>query len=472
MEQFGVGDMEQFAIPRPADPARSRIVLIGTPAHRHPDERLPDVPAVANNVADLHAVFTDPDLGGFDARHCLALSGTGLNRLGEALTTAADQAEDLLLIYYAGHRLLDRRGQLHLALAGTHPDRLAFTALAYETLRSVCLDSTARSRVVILDSCFSGRAIGETLADPGQQVLGQLEVAGTYTLTSAPANRSALILPGERHTAFTGRLLDLLRAGDPDAGPVLSMGGIYRWLRSRLRADGLPEPQQRGTATADLLGLVRNRRPAAPAPVPLPEGIRDGLDSRYPNIRLGAVQELAPWLTDADAGRVLTAREVLQQVADHDNPTVARAAREVLAAVVDAAESSRDIRDQTFAEIGREMLTLLTPISANSDARGSDTVPDEGPKIPVHLPALGEEVTEGTVTRWLKQEGDWVEEDEPLLEVATDKVDTELPAPVAGWLTSIAVAEDETVPIGHVLAVITQSPQREKRRFPNLPKAR
>jgi 2-oxoglutarate dehydrogenase E2 component (dihydrolipoamide succinyltransferase) len=72
----------------------------------------------------------------------------------------------------------------------------------------------------------------------------------------------------------------------------------------------------------------------------------------------------------------------------------------------------------------------------------------------VQMPALGESVTEGTVTRWLKQEGDHVEVDEPLLEVSTDKVDTEIPSPAAGTLERIVVAEDETVEVGAELAVI------------------
>jgi 2-oxoglutarate dehydrogenase E2 component (dihydrolipoamide succinyltransferase) len=72
----------------------------------------------------------------------------------------------------------------------------------------------------------------------------------------------------------------------------------------------------------------------------------------------------------------------------------------------------------------------------------------------VTLPALGESVTEGTVTRWLKQVGDSVEVDEPLLEVSTDKVDTEIPSPVAGTLLEVKVSEDETVEVGAELAVI------------------
>ncbi|GAA1726834.1 2-oxoglutarate dehydrogenase, E2 component, dihydrolipoamide succinyltransferase [Microcella frigidaquae] len=72
----------------------------------------------------------------------------------------------------------------------------------------------------------------------------------------------------------------------------------------------------------------------------------------------------------------------------------------------------------------------------------------------VNLPALGESVTEGTVTRWLKNVGDRVEVDEPLLEVSTDKVDTEIPSPIAGVVEEILVAEDETVEVGTPLVRI------------------
>jgi 2-oxoglutarate dehydrogenase E2 component (dihydrolipoamide succinyltransferase) len=74
--------------------------------------------------------------------------------------------------------------------------------------------------------------------------------------------------------------------------------------------------------------------------------------------------------------------------------------------------------------------------------------------VSVTMPRLGESVTEGTVTRWLKQEGDRVEVDEPLLEVSTDKVDTEIPSPAAGVLSRIVVSEDETAEVGSELAVI------------------
>ena len=74
--------------------------------------------------------------------------------------------------------------------------------------------------------------------------------------------------------------------------------------------------------------------------------------------------------------------------------------------------------------------------------------------VSVTMPQLGESVTEGTVTRWLKQVGDRVEADEPLLEVSTDKVDTEIPSPASGTLIEIKVNEDDTADVGSELAVI------------------
>jgi pyruvate dehydrogenase E2 component (dihydrolipoamide acetyltransferase) len=77
--------------------------------------------------------------------------------------------------------------------------------------------------------------------------------------------------------------------------------------------------------------------------------------------------------------------------------------------------------------------------------------------VSVTMPRLGESVSEGTITRWLKKEGERVEADEPLVEVSTDKVDTELPAPASGVLTQIKVSEDETVEVGAELAVIDET---------------
>src|SRR5690606_6867166 len=91
-----------------------------------------------------------------------------------------------------------------------------------------------------------------------------------------------------------------------------------------------------------------------------------------------------------------------------------------------------------------------------NDPAGSDQEKEQGMPVSVTLPALGESVTEGTVTRWLKQVGDTAQADEPLLEVSTHKVATEIPAPASGVLTQITVGEDETVAVGAELGVISE----------------
>ena len=113
-----------------------------------------------------------------------------------------------------------------------------------------------------------------------------------------------------------------------------------------------------------------------------------------------------------------------------------------------AAEESDegDEGEESEPEQQEEPAAESKPSEDKSDGGGSGT--------PVTLPALGESVTEGTVTRWLKQVGDEVSVDEPLLEVSTDKVDTEIPSPVAGTLLEIKVEEDETVEVGAELAIV------------------
>ena len=129
--------------------------------------------------------------------------------------------------------------------------------------------------------------------------------------------------------------------------------------------------------------------------------------------------------------------------------------------------------DETV-EVGTEIARIGDASEASAPAAAPAAAPVEAPAAPaapatpapapapapaqgteVRMPALGESVTEGTVTTWLKAVGDAVDADEPLLEVSTDKVDSEVPAPVAGFLTEIRVPEDETVEVGTVVAIIS-----------------
>ncbi len=245
------------------DRQRSRAVMIGT--GRYEDDRLPDLPVVGRTIGDLAAALTDPVYGVVAESHCTVLEDQADIRLiGRKLRSAASQAEDLLLVYFVGHGLVaGRRHELYLGLPDSEWAQPAFNSLEYDKLRSAVLDSAAATKIIILDCCFSGRVVSEAMADPVTEMVGQIEVDGTYVLASAGRDQVALILPGEDHTAFTGRFLRLLRDGVPDGPALLTIDYLYRQLLIRMKAEGLSQPQKRGTATADLLALARNRAFAA-----------------------------------------------------------------------------------------------------------------------------------------------------------------------------------------------------------------
>jgi Caspase domain len=273
--------------------AGSRIVLVG--ASSYLDPTLLAVPGIVHNVSDLAAVLTAPDLGAFDPSQCSAATvDADLRQVGHLLTQAADQAEHLLLFYYGGHGLLDANGSLYLSLHGTQTDLLRFTALPYELVRDSFRNSGATNKIVIIDSCYSGRAIGKTLAATESEVLGQLDIRGTYTLASCPPNSLSLALDGEVHTAFTERLLTVLHTGLPGAGPMLTLGEIYRAVRAQMQADALLLPQQCTTGTIDQYGLVLNRRSTHPAGPAGRQPVQQAPPVRPPLAASGATTHTAP----------------------------------------------------------------------------------------------------------------------------------------------------------------------------------
>ncbi|MEU4739333.1 tetratricopeptide repeat protein [Actinosynnema sp. NPDC023658] len=243
-----------------ADPAfaGARIVLLGT--SKYSDERLPAIPVAGRCLDDLRAVFTDPETGLVRPEQCtVLLDEVAMPVLGRKLNRAMAGAEDLLVVYYVGHGIVGRRHELYLGMPDSDLDDPAFGSLPYVTLRDRVLDSPAATKIVVLDCCYSGRAMGEPMADPVSAVVGQLDIDGTYLLTSAQRDQVALVLPGEDHTAFTGRLLRLMRNGVPDGDEYLTIDDLYRQLSTVMTGEGLPRPQKRGTRTADRFRIIRNQ---------------------------------------------------------------------------------------------------------------------------------------------------------------------------------------------------------------------
>ena len=224
----------------------------------------------------------------------------------------------------------------------------------------------------------------------------------------------------------------------PALGESVTEGTVTRWLK---------QPGEQVQADEPLLEVSTDKVDTEiPSPVTgtLLE-IKVGEDE---TVEVGA--ELAIIGTDGEAStasapaadqsqRVATASEVAAEVPPS-------AASESATAAEPQASPPPSDPAQAEGETAQVDDTSAEPAPAEPAPGGSGT--------PVTLPALGESVTEGTVIRWLKQVGDTVEADEALLEVSTDKVDTEIPSPIAGTVLEIKVNDDETVEVGAKLAII------------------
>jgi 2-oxoglutarate dehydrogenase E2 component (dihydrolipoamide succinyltransferase) len=219
----------------------------------------------------------------------------------------------------------------------------------------------------------------------------------------------------------------------PELGESITEGTITRWIKQegdRVEAD---EP----------LFEVSTDKVDTEVPSPVAGVLKTIKVQADETVEVGA--ELAIIEQDGEAGGDAEGDEggQAEESAEADSDTAEEAA--------EAEEGSE--------EAGSEKERESEAAKAEGEGEGEDEKPkaeasSDGGTTTVTMPELGESITEGTITRWLKQEGDQVEADEPLLEISTDKVDTEVPSPVSGVLQSIKVQADETVEVGAELAVI------------------
>ncbi|WP_263310201.1 2-oxoglutarate dehydrogenase, E2 component, dihydrolipoamide succinyltransferase [Brachybacterium atlanticum] len=191
---------------------------------------------------------------------------------------------------------------------------------------------------------------------------------------------------------------------------------------------------------------------------PLLEVSTDKVDTEIPSPVAGTIEKiLVEEDEDAEVGADLAVIGDGSGSADAGSGDSGAEAEEAPAEEAPAEEQGEDLAsDETVAPSTDEETPAgesEKPADASGDAASGASGGAAGGEE-VTMPALGESVTEGTVTRWLKAVGDTVEVDEPLLEVSTDKVDTEIPSPVAGTVLEIRVQEDEDAEVGSVLAIV------------------
>ncbi|MDK4279400.1 biotin/lipoyl-containing protein, partial [Corynebacterium accolens] len=164
---------------------------------------------------------------------------------------------------------------------------------------------------------------------------------------------------------------------------------------------------------------------------PLLEVSTDKVDTEIPSPVAGTILEIK-----AEEDDTIEVGEVIALIGDEDE-----------------AGSSSDDSDDSDGDKSEDKEESTSEEKEDKDEKKSGSSSKaSGETTDVEMPELGESVTEGTITQWLKSVGDTVEVDEPLLEVSTDKVDTEIPSPVAGTLVEILAEEDETIEVGEAIA--------------------
>jgi hypothetical protein len=236
---------------------RSNLVILGT--SRHDDDDLPELPGVRNNVRDLWALLTDRTYGIIAEDRCrVVLDEDEPRAVLRAVREQAEAATDTLVVYFAGHGLLSDDERLYLAMRRTSKRELVASGLAFEQLHEAVHRNNARTTVLILDCCYSGRAVN-----------GSID-GDSYLITATPSNKTAVAPLGRTHTAFSGELIRLLRDGIRDGPEMLSAHFLFERLQSAMRAGGLPAPANRMTGTAGDIVLARNRRPGPAAGAPAP----------------------------------------------------------------------------------------------------------------------------------------------------------------------------------------------------------
>lgn len=237
-----------------------RVLLMGTGTHDS-GSLLPDVLAVRQTLADLATAFIEACAVEPATLVCEENPSTSLE-FGGAIRRAAEAATDVLIFYYVGHGVLSEDGELFLCTKATDSAQecLPWTGVSYKLVRQALRRSRAATTVVILDCCFSGRAVGGLGPhSPAEQAISVAATTGVYVLAAAAENELALAPAGDVHTAFSGELIDLLRRGDPQAGPNLTLQEVFYGLERRLRARQLPLPRRQVCASADGLVLAVNR---------------------------------------------------------------------------------------------------------------------------------------------------------------------------------------------------------------------
>jgi hypothetical protein len=207
----------------------SRVILLGSSEFL--DEKLPSLPSVKNNIFELKRLIEDSGVIGIPSRNiCTLLDQEHASVVATQVALQAREAFDTLFIYYAGHGQISRSGELLLTVKGTNTDALEASTIYFRVISDIVLNSPATKKIIVIDSCFSGRAINFMGVVEGLVKANTIE--GTYLITSVPRNDLAQAFDTEKiYTAFTSKLIRAIRDGINNNKSYITINEIYNFVR-------------------------------------------------------------------------------------------------------------------------------------------------------------------------------------------------------------------------------------------------
>jgi hypothetical protein len=322
--------------------ARKFALIVGNSEYE--DSNLARLVSPVSDVRLLAGILEDPEIGGFDEVTSFVNESEMRVRRGIASLFVRKQPDDLLLLYFSTHGILDDNGRLFLAARDTQRDLLKATAIAAAFITDEMDNSASRRQVLMLDCCHSGAFARGTKGALGASI-GTAETFkgsgfGRVVLTATDSTQYAWdgeTVIGESDTptsVFTRHLIEGLRTGvaDEDDDGEITLDELYEYVyRQVLSESPRQTPGKWSYKQQGNLVIARNPHPGSKL-VSLPDHLLVALESDFPTTRKGAVQDLDRYLRGPQPGLARAAQQVLERIRlEDDSQKVKQLAETILA---------------------------------------------------------------------------------------------------------------------------------------------
>lgn len=289
------------------------------------------------DVQDLANLFRDSSIGGFD--EVTELINSTESKIRQIISSffLRKKPEDLLLLYFSGHGILDDKGDLYLAAKDTQPDLLRATAISADYIADDMDRCRSKRQILILDCCHSGAFRRGIKGDEKVLTAATFEGNGSGRIVLTASDRREFAMEGNqvleqaKTSLFTHFLLEGIKSGeaDRDGDSLITLDEWYDYAYDKV-VENLPTQTPRRWVYNQEGRLIVARNPKPIKPAELAWELREAVRDERPSIRIGAISELAHVLNGRDKRRALAAREALLKLQQDDNPEVREAAGRIL----------------------------------------------------------------------------------------------------------------------------------------------